>query len=134
MTHLDTSFAVDLLREIRRRKPGPASALREALEEEELWISVHVACELFAGAELSRRPEEERQHILNFCDGVQIAYPMATFAPTYGRLLASIQRSGQTVATMDLLIATAAVVDDASLVTRNVKDFSRVPGLKVVGY
>lgn len=134
MTHLDTSFAVDLLREVRRQKPGPASALRDVLEDEELWISVHVACELFAGAELSRRPEEERERIVSFCDGVQIAYPTANFARTYGRLQASLQRSGQTVGTMDLMIATAAVVDDASLVTRNVKEFSRIPGLKVVGY
>jgi len=35
---------------------------------------------------------------------------------------------------MDLLIATAAIVDDAALATRNVKDFSRVPGLRVLGY
>jgi predicted nucleic acid-binding protein len=35
---------------------------------------------------------------------------------------------------MDLLIATAALVDDAPLLTKNVKDFSRVPGLRVVGY
>lgn len=35
---------------------------------------------------------------------------------------------------MDLLIATAAVVDDAPLVSRNVKDFSPVPGLRVLGY
>jgi tRNA(fMet)-specific endonuclease VapC len=134
VTHLDTSFAVDLLRETRRRKPGPASALLETLKEEDLWLSVHVVCELFAGAELSRRPEEERKRILNFCAGVQIAYPATAFAPTYGHLLASLQRSGATVGTMDLLIATAAIVDDASLVTRNVKEFSRVPRLKVVGY
>jgi tRNA(fMet)-specific endonuclease VapC len=108
--------------------------MREVLEEEELWISVHVACELFAGAELSRGPEDERQRILDFCGGLQIAYPTATFAQTYGRLLASLQRSGRTVGAMDLLIATAAVVDDASLLTRNVEEFSRIPGLKVVGY
>jgi predicted nucleic acid-binding protein len=35
---------------------------------------------------------------------------------------------------MDLLIGTAALLDDAPLVTRNVKDFSRIPGLQVVGY
>jgi predicted nucleic acid-binding protein len=134
VTHLDTSFVVDVLRETRRRKPGPASAMREVLEDEELWISVHVACELFAGAEASRAPEHERQRILDFCAGLQIAYPTATFAQTYGRLLALLQRSGQTVGAMDLLIATAAVADDASLLTRNVKEFSRIPGLKVVGY
>jgi len=35
---------------------------------------------------------------------------------------------------MDLLIATAAVVDGAALVTRNPKDFSRITGLAVVAY
>jgi predicted nucleic acid-binding protein len=35
---------------------------------------------------------------------------------------------------MDLLIAAAAIVDDAPLVTRNVKDFSKVPGLRVLEY
>ena len=35
---------------------------------------------------------------------------------------------------MDLLIATAALVDDAPIITRNVRDFSRIPGLRVVGY
>lgn len=33
-----------------------------------------------------------------------------------------------------LLIATAAVLDDAPLVTRNVKDFIRIPGLRVLQY
>jgi tRNA(fMet)-specific endonuclease VapC len=108
--------------------------MRETLEDEELWISVHVACELFAGAALSRRPDNERQRILDFCDGLQIADPTAAFAQMYGRLLASLQRSGQTVGTTDLLIATAAMIDDAALLTRNVREFSRVPGLKVVGY
>jgi len=35
---------------------------------------------------------------------------------------------------MDLLIATAARVDGARLVTRNVRDFERVPALDVIGY
>lgn len=35
----------------------------------------------------------------------------------------------------DLLpTATAAVLDDAPLVTRNVKDFIRIPGLRVMQY
>ena len=35
---------------------------------------------------------------------------------------------------MDLLIATSAVVAEASHLTRNAKDFARVPGLDVVTY
>ena len=52
---------------------------------------------------------------------------MAGFSP-------AIERGGRSVAAIDLLIATAAILDDAPLITRNVKDFVRAPGLRVVGY
>ena len=50
------------------------------------------------------------------------------------RLLAAQERARHRIAAMDLLIATAAVMDQAPLVTRNARDFSRVPGLEVVSY
>ena len=125
---------MDLLQEVRRWQPGAATAMRGRLENEPLRISVHVACELLAGAELPQRRTEERQRVLRFCDAVDIVYPDARFAPAYGRLLALQQRTGQTVGTMDLLIATAAILDKAPLVTRNKREFSRIPDLEVIRY
>jgi tRNA(fMet)-specific endonuclease VapC len=71
----------------------------------------------------------------------------------YGRLQASIDRSTQyriigwtaeagaqfaqlrhqriRVGTMDLRIASIAIANNATLLTRNLKDFARVPGLRV---
>ncbi len=49
-------------------------------------------------------------------------------------MLAELRRRGQVIATMDLLIATAALGHEAPLVTRNARDFDRVPGLLVIGY
>ena len=63
MTHLDTSFLVDLLRESGRGEPGPAHALLATLADEPLAVSVHVACELYAGAELAKTPETERAKV-----------------------------------------------------------------------
>jgi predicted nucleic acid-binding protein len=63
-----------------------------------------------------------------------VSYPDVRFAAAYSRALAAVERSGHTIASMDLLIAVAALIDDAPLVTRNVKDFSRVPGLRVLSY
>ena len=135
MIHLDSSLLIDLLRETARDRPGPAFDLMETLDADEiLAASVHVVSELRAGVELSRKPLREGEALDRLLAGLLIAYPDSQFAPTYGRLLASMQRSGQRIAAMDLLIATAAVLDDAPLVSRNAKDFERVPGLRVIGY
>src|SRR5947208_1642651 len=87
-----------------------------------------------AGAELYVRPSVERERVQRLCAELQIVYPDERFPPTYARLLASQERKRQRIATMDLLIATAAVVGGAALVTGNPKDFSRITGLRVVGY
>ena len=135
MIHLDSSLLIDLLRETARDRPGPALEFMESLDADEiLAVSVHVVCELRAGAELARRPLKEHGELDQLLSGLLVAYPDSRFAPAYGRLLAAGQRSSRPIATMDLLIATAALLDDAPLVTRNLKDFSRVPGLRVLGY
>lgn len=97
-------------------------------------MSVHVVCELRAGAELARQPLREHEELDRLLSGLAIVLPDSHFAGTYGRLLAGLSRKGRPVATTDLLIATAALLDDAALVTRNRKDFSRIPGLRVIGY
>ena len=102
--------------------------------QEDLCISVLVSCELSAGAEMSARPSAERKRVRTLCEVLRIAYPDERFAPAYGRLLASLTRAGRSISTMDLLIATSAVVDEAPLVTRNLKDFRRVPGLELLPY
>lgn len=135
MIHLDSSFLIDLLRELTNERPGPAFDLIETFDEEEiLAVSVHVVCELRAGAELYRKPMQEHERLDELLSGLLVTYPDQEFATTYARLLAASTSGQRTVAAMDLLIATAAVRDNAPLVTRNVKDFSRIPGLRVIGY
>jgi tRNA(fMet)-specific endonuclease VapC len=133
--HLDTSFLVDLSRETARERPGPAFDLIETLEASEiLAVSVHVVCELRAGAELSKQPIREGEVVDQLLSGMLIVCPDDRFAAEYARLVAATTRGSQKVAALDLLIATAALLDDARLVTKNMKDFSRVPGLRVLGY
>ena len=135
MIHLDSSFLIDLLRETARERPGPAFDLIESLDASEiLGVSVHVVCELRAGAELSRRVLQEHEALDHLLSGVLVVFPDERFAPEYAKLLAATTRGGRRVAAMDLMIATAAILDGAPLVTRNVKDFSRVPGLRVLDY
>lgn len=133
MIHLDTTFLVDLLRETRRG-PGPATALLATLADQELAISVHALCELHAGAELSNNPPRERQMIQRICSALSLRSADADLAPVYGHILARLQKPGRSLATMDLLIAAAALLDEAPLVTRNLAHFQRVPGLEVRTY
>jgi predicted nucleic acid-binding protein len=135
MIHVDSSFLIDLQREMVRERPGPAFELIESFDEGEiLGVSVHVVCELRAGAELAKKALVEQEEVDRLLSGLLVAYPDDRFPILYGRLLAATRRAGRAVASMDLLIGTAALLNDAALVTRNVKDFSRIPGLRVLSY
>ena len=92
-----------------------------------------MACELAAGAEMSKKPFEEKRKVDRLCSSLGIDYPDERFPPAYGSLLRAQERGPGRISTMDLLIA-SAVVAEASLLTRNAKDFSRVPGLDVLTY
>ena len=134
MIHLDTSFVVDLIRESRRGEPGRATRELEARSEEQLGMSVHALCELRAGAELARDRAAEHRRVDVVCGRVTVVLPDERLPPIYGRLLADLKRRGETVATLDLLIAAAAIADDVDLVTSDRRHFSRISGLRLITY
>ena len=49
----------------------------------------------------------------------------------YGKLRTTLEKRGQSIGAMDLLIAAHALALNVRLVTHNVREFSRVPGLRV---
>jgi predicted nucleic acid-binding protein len=132
--HLDSSYVIDLLREQRRDAPGKATAFLEAHASDRLLASVFVACELEAGAANASSPDREQARVRGIFQGIDVVYPDERFAPVYGELLVGLQKTGETVAAMDLLIATAACADDVALVTSNRKHFEGIPGLDILGY
>ena len=135
MIHLDTSFLVDLLRERRRDRFGAASTCLESLPEDDvLAVSVHVVCELMAGAHAAGAPKGEVERLSRLCETLVVRCPDEPFAIHYGRTLARLRKSGTSIDTMDLLIGMAAVNDDAPLITRNIRHFSKVPGLDLIEY
>lgn len=135
MIHFDASFLIDLHREIKTERLSSAFEFMETLDEREvLGVSVHVVCELRGGAELSRRPMQEHEGLDQLLQGFHIAHTDERFMPVYARLYASLAKPGRLIGAMDLLIATHALVEDATLVTKNAKHFSRVPGLRVLSY
>jgi tRNA(fMet)-specific endonuclease VapC len=132
--HLDTSFAIDLLREARRGEEGPATRFLATLDLEDVYISLFVQCELLVGAELSQRIDRAKEEIVELCSRIRTVYPDERLPPVYAGLLSSLTRSGRLIETMDVLIGTMAVIDGAVVVTRNVKHFNRIPDLKILSY
>ncbi len=55
-------------------------------------------------------------------------------ADQYARITSGLRKSSQIIGANDLWIAAAALATEFPLVTNNAKHFSRVPGLKVMGY
>ena len=135
MIQFDSSYLIDLQSELARERPGAAFELIESLDPGELLaVSVHVVAELRVGAERKNNAIAEHRKLDDFLEGFLILYPDHRFATAYAALWAAANRKRRLVPSMDLLIATAAVVESAPLVTKNVKDFSRIPGLRVLGY
>jgi tRNA(fMet)-specific endonuclease VapC len=52
-------------------------------------------------------------------------------ARAYGPLRAELERQGRPIGALDTLIAAHALSLDATLVTHNLGEFTRVPGLRV---
>ena len=134
MIHLDTSFLVDLLREQRRETSGPATAWLAGHADLGVAVSVFVACELEAGAAQASHPQRERGRVRAVLAAVEIVFPDERFAVEYAAILSQVRSNRRTIATMDLLIATAARADDASLLTANTRHFGVVPDLRLTTY
>ncbi len=49
----------------------------------------------------------------------------------YGEIRARLEASGRSIGALDLLIAAHAIHENATLVTHNLAEFRRVPGLKI---
>jgi tRNA(fMet)-specific endonuclease VapC len=131
---LDTTFCIDLMRERKQGKEGPASRKLASLGETPLYVSLFVACELHAGARLSNNPLRELRKVETLLEIVEIIQPERSFAVAYGEAEAILRRKGEAVPTMDLLIGLTAKLHGLPLLTADEKHFRRIPGLIVETY
>jgi predicted nucleic acid-binding protein len=102
--------------------------------DEQVAMSLFVVCELEAGARGARDPGTELAKVRRLFDRIEIIVPDERLPPVYGAAQARLTARGERISTMDLLIVATALVDRTPLVTRNQKEFSRVPDLDVLGY
>ena len=79
----------------------------------------------------SRRFVENRAALEALVDAVQVIDLDADVAREYGQLRAHLRSIGQPIGPNDLWIAAHALARDVPLITHNLTEFRRVPGLAV---
>jgi tRNA(fMet)-specific endonuclease VapC len=123
---LDTNILSDLV-----RNPQGQIAARIAREGEQvICTSIVVAAELRYGA-IKSTSASLAKRIDMILSAVEIL-PLETPADhQYAHLRHHLTRLGAPIGPNDLLIAAHALTRDLTVVTANVGEFSRIPGLKV---
>lgn len=124
---LDTNICIFLIRERSR-------ALSEAIGRHrpaDVGLSVVTSYELHYGAYRSARMKQNMQALAAFLRPFTIVAFSTDDAIKAGELRAELERRGTPIGPYDLLIAAQAATRNVTLVTNNVREFARVPGLKV---
>lgn len=128
MVILDTDVLVGVI-----RNDGDAVNKLSQLEHEGIDLSTTAitAFELVEGAHISRKAEDNIALVEGLIDDLSVYYFDKTCGRIAGKLSAELTKEGKTIDYLDIMIASIALVKDEALVTRNVKHFSRIGGLKI---
>lgn len=126
---LDTNTCICVI------KNRPA-ALRERFDQlaEALCISVITLGELLYGVEKSARRTENLQAVEQFTARLEVVPFSPRAAAHFGQIRAELAKLGTLCGAYDMLIGAHARSEGLRLVTNNVREFQRIPGLLAVNW
>ena len=124
---LDTNICIY----IKNHRPAEVLTRFSKLPPGKVAMSAITYGELCFGAEKSSKPKESR-HILEHLIALIPVLPLdETVSTHYGKIRQHLLAIGKPIGNNDLWIAAHALVNKLILVTNNVAEFERVPGLRV---
>ena len=126
---LDTNFVITAERDARRGVAGTAHAFLAAHPIETFYITFTIAGELACGQSAAARREWER-----LCRPYPILPWTKEVSWHYGETYRALAASGQLIGGNDLWIAATALAHGFGVVTHNIEEFRRVPGLVLEGF
>lgn len=124
---LDTNICIYAI----KNKPEKVFSRMQNKLPEELCISAITLAELMHGVEKSAYPSKNYTALLKFISILTVLAFDDDAAQEYGKICAYLQKQGTPIGTMDMLIAGHARSLNLILVTNNVREFQRVPNLKI---
>ena len=124
---LDTNICIYAI----KNKPTIVSQKLQDHSELGLCISTITLAELTHGIYKSVNKEKNADSLFQFLLKIEILPFDAEAAIEYGKICAHLQKQGTPIGTMDMLIAAHALSKSLTIVTNNVREFERVPGLVI---
>ena len=123
---LDTNICSYIL----RRHPPDMVERFASLDRSQLWLSAIVAAELRFGAAKLASPKFQAA-VEAWLTGFDVRPWPLEATHTYAQVRAALEKLGQPIGGMDLMIAAHAMAEDSVVITNNAREFLRVPGLAV---
>jgi tRNA(fMet)-specific endonuclease VapC len=124
---LDTNICIYII----KKKPENVIKKFTKLKIGSVAISSITLSELYYGIEKSSKPNENMIALQEFISPLEIIDFNNDAAFVYGEIRSLLERKGNIIGSMDLLIASIAKSQDLILVTNNTKEFSRISDLKI---
>ena len=90
-----------------------------------------VQAELYAGARESADPARTRTAIDKFLAPFEVVGFDSRAALAFGEIRSNLSRSAVKVGPYDLIIGATVISRDGTLITNDIKEFSRIDGLRI---
>jgi tRNA(fMet)-specific endonuclease VapC len=97
----------------------------------DVGISAITYSELRYGVANSSNSDRNSIALAEFIAPLEVLDYTGEIAETYGSIRSTLKRKGKLIGPLDLLIAAHALHLESTLVTNNVREFSRIPKLKI---
>ncbi len=113
---------------------GQVAQNMAAVPPQDIAISTIVLFELQVGITKSNAPEKRTQQLQQLLSRVNLVPFDRDAALAAAMIRAQLEQQGTPIGPLDVLIAGVAVSRQATIVTRNIVEFSRVAGLSIVDW
>ena len=124
---LDTNICIYAI------KKKPQIVIEQILKHlnDEFYVSSMTYSELIYGADKSSFPDKNKVAINTLLSNITILDFDSKAGNEYGKIRSQLEKKGQIIGTMDMLIAAHAMSANCILVTNNEKEFERVEELSI---
>ena len=124
---LDTNICIYII----KQKPLEVLQKFNSYTVVDIGISSITVAELEFGVQKSQVPKKNKQALTQFLLPLTIVNFNTAAANMYSKIRATLEKQGTPIGSLDTLIAAQALSLEITLITNNVREFSRVPDLKL---